>query len=133
MNLPKIKFANLKNKRIVVAIIVPAYLVTWIGGWLAHDREMANLARRLYADAEARNAESLEAELRNPRDRAYPIRLRSGGPKSEVDWVFPILPAVLISDSYYVVGPLYGKGTLKIVFYYGAGSVTLLELWGWIA
>jgi hypothetical protein len=132
MGQSRFKFGPLTRKWIL-AVVVPAYLVTWVGGWLARNREMADLAQQLYADAEARYAEYLEAELRNPRDRADPIRLRAGGTKSAVDWCVPILPAVLVSDSYYVVGPLYGKGTVKIVFYYGTGSVTLFELWGWIA
>jgi hypothetical protein len=31
------------------------------------------------------------------------------------------------------VGPLYGEGMTKIVLYYGFGSMTLVDLWGWKA
>jgi hypothetical protein len=32
-----------------------------------------------------------------------------------------------------VIGPLHARGTVKIVLYYGIGTVVLCELWGWIA
>jgi len=35
-----------------------------------------------------------------------PVRLREGGPEVGVDWCVPILPGVLLADSYYVIAPL---------------------------
>lgn len=87
----------------------------------------------MYQRAEAEKAKFLEWQRQGlvPADEVYSTELLAGGPKSAVNWCLPILPAVLLADSEYVVGPLYGSGSAKIVFYFGSGSVTLLELWGW--
>lgn len=124
---------GIQTKRRILITIVAAYLVTWVGGWIAHVREMENLARQKYSRAEVHNAEAIEAERLNPIvDRAYPIELRREGPASDVNWCLPLLPGLLLADSAYFVGPMYAKGTTKIVVYYGVGSFTALELWGWI-
>ncbi len=119
-------------KKRVRAIVVSAYLVTWIGGWYSHVCEMSGVARRLYTRAEANNAQLIEWE-RQGHEKTRPIELLPGGPKSVVNWCVPILPGVLLADSHYVVGPVFAKGSTKIVFYYGVGSSTFLELWGWIS
>lgn len=114
-------------------ILLASYLITWAGGWSAHSREMASRANHLYQRAEAEKAMFLEWQrdgLVSP-DEDYSTELLPGGPESSVSWCLPILPAVLLAESEYVVGPLYGRGSAKIVVYTGAGSVTLLELWGW--
>ncbi len=116
----------------IITVIIAAYLVTWIGGWFAHQREMSVLAQRLYNDAERTNAKFIEWE-RQGAGKVKPIELLPGGPKAGVNWCFPILPGVLVVDSSYVVGPIFGKGTTKIVLFYGFGSITLMELWGWIS
>lgn len=115
------------------AILVVSYLVTWAGGWRAHSREMASRATYLYQRVESEKARFLEWQREGlvAADEVYSTELLPGGPKSIVNWCLPILPAVLLADSEYVVGPLYGSGSAKIVLYTGAGSVTLLELWGW--
>ena len=127
------KTLGIQTKRRILITVVAAYLVTWVGGWIAHVREMENLARQKYSRAEVHNAEAIEAERLNPIvDRAYPIELRPEGPASDVNWCLPLLPGVLLADSAYFVAPMYAKGTTKIVVYYGRGSFTALELWGWI-
>jgi len=93
---------------------------------------MEHLSRQKYSRAEVHNAEALEAERLNPIARAYPIELRPEGPASDVNWCLPLLPGVLLADSAYFIGPIYAKRTTKIVVYYGVGSFTALELWGWI-
>lgn len=120
-----------RRSRFIVAIVV-AYLITWVGGWFAHQREMSVLARQLYKSAEASNAKELEWE-REGLEEAMPIKLLPNGPKAGMNWCFPLLPGVLVVDCSYVVGPLFGKGTTKIVLFYGFGSITLVELWGWIS
>lgn len=122
----------MKHRAKIISIIIVAYLVTWIGGWYAHQREMSALAQRLYKGAEANNAQQIEWE-REGRGKAMPIKLLPGGPKAGVNWCFPLLPGVLVVNSSYVVGPIFGKGTTKIVLFYGLGSITLVELWGWIS
>jgi hypothetical protein len=49
-----------------------------------------------------------------------------------VSWCVPILPGVLLANSHYVVGPLYGKGGYKLVFYYGWDSREVV-LAGWMS
>lgn len=61
------------------------------------------------------------------------LQLREEGPTTGVNWCIPLLPGVLLADSYEVLGPLHGRGMAKIVFYYGVGSVVICELWGWIS
>lgn len=107
-------------------IIVAAYDVTWIGGWHFHWKEISTEAQLRYDRTRALNAKWKEISDDQ-------VELRHGGPQYGVDWCVPILPGVLLADSFYVVGPLYGKGGLKLVLYYGFGTLTLLELYGWIA
>jgi hypothetical protein len=59
------------------------------------------------------------------------IELRQGGPATKVKWSFPLLPGVLVTDSWYSIGPLWAEGGVKLVFYYGIDSVEL-TLFGWI-
>jgi hypothetical protein len=61
------------------------------------------------------------------------LQLREGCPATGVKWCFPILPGILLADSYEFLGPLNAKGTVKIVLFYGTGSVVLCDLFGWIA
>lgn len=56
-----------------------------------------------------------------------------GGPATGVDWCFPLLPGILITNSWYQCGPLFGKGGVKLVLYYGVGSLEILALNGWIS
>lgn len=114
-------------------ILLASYLITWAGGWRAHSREMASRATHLYQRVEVEKARFLEWQRQGlvAADEVYSTELLPGGPTSLVNWCLPILPAVLLADSEYEVGPHYGRGSAKIVFYFGAGSVTLLDLWGW--
>ena len=117
-----------RKKLLIVGALL--YAVTWVGGWRAHAREVAEEAKRRYGQAVAQNNKiaggpSIDAGLE--------IELSVDGPRSGVDWCVPLLPGVLLADSYYVVGPLYGEGQTKLVLYYGFGSWTLFELWGWKA
>lgn len=94
---------------------------------------MASRATHLYQRAEAEKERFLEWQRQGlvAANEPYSTELLPGGPTSRVNWCLPILPAVLLTDSEYVIGPLYGRGSAKIVFYFGAGSVTVLELCGW--
>lgn len=62
-----------------------------------------------------------------------PIKLRENGPRTRVHWCQPVAPGFLLAHSEYVVGPLYGRGGIKIVFYYGFGSIELAMIAGWVA
>lgn len=50
-----------------------------------------------------------------------------------MNWCIPLLPGILITDSEYAVGPLFAKGSKKLVLYFGIGSVTLWEVDVWKA
>ena len=123
-----------KRRIILGAIIVTLYTVTWIGGWTMHDREVKALAQRLYDDAERHNREIERALKAQNIKEDWRRPLREGGPAAGVNWCIPILPGVLIADSYYVIAPLWGEGRGKVIVYYGLGTITILELpWGWIS
>jgi len=105
--------------------ILLLYAVTWVGGWITHAGDLESSARARYQ----------EWQSQGPADsqKQYYIELREGGPDTGVNWCIPLLPGVLLADSYEVLGPLAARGTAKIVVYYGFGSFEVCELWGWIA
>jgi hypothetical protein len=92
--------------------------------------ELNARAQRYWADAAARDR--VWEQYAVSQQVSYNPVARPEGPITHVDWCFPLLPGILVSDSSYVVGPLYGKGGVKVVLYYGIGSVELL-MWGWIS
>ncbi len=105
----------------LIAILAVCYALTWIFGWRSHAHEIEARAERLWLAADSKNREY--ATLASKTGEFYdPIRLLKNGPATSVDWCVPILPGVLIADSSYVVGPLYGKGGIKLVILYGFGS-----------
>lgn len=111
-------------------VIAALYGLTWIGGSIFHQRMLAAQAQQLYDKARARELEVAEW---NMREGSTPPRrvTRDGGPIAKVKWCLPILPGVLVVDSYYVIGPLFGKGGVSLVIYYGLGSREFLPIWGW--
>ena len=111
----------LKRRWLAATVLLTLYLLTWIGGWHSHAQEIEARAQEMAKLAAAQG------------EQGRPIGLRQGGPQTSVDWCVPILPGMLICDSYYVIAPLWGKGGVKLVLYYGFGSVELLWLWGWIS
>jgi hypothetical protein len=119
--------AIISRKWLVVLLI--AYLATWIGGWVSHSRELRSRAERYWRDAADR---SRDAELEATRQgyRFHPAA-RPGGPLTYVNWCFPVLPGILVTDSGYVIGRLYGTGGTKVVLFYGFGSVELMSIDIW--
>ncbi len=128
---PRSPAANRRRKRILWGLILLLYVVTWVGGWYTHARDMKASAQVAYRLAQERNAEQQRQEP--GRELPHYARLLEGGPKTGVNWAVPILPGVLLADSYQVIGPQYARGMVKIVLYYGVGTVVVCELWGWIA
>jgi hypothetical protein len=114
-------------------LIATLYLLTWIGGWISHARQLQTdsdarwkyLHRRLYEDDLEQGKKVDEAVLSH--------YVHPEGPTSWVSWCVPILPGLLLADSGYTVGPLSGRGGGKLVLYYGFGSIELCTLWGWAA
>jgi hypothetical protein len=72
-----------------------------------------------------------EARLTGMRPFSVPL-VHEKGPIFGVDWCVPLLPGVLLADSYYSVGPLYARGGVKIVVWYGVGSLEGPLIWGWL-
>jgi hypothetical protein len=119
------------RKWLLRGVVVLLYLVTWVGGWHTHARELEDSAQARYRLVQERNA---ERQAHEP-DARVPLwdRLREGGPATGVEWAVPLLPGVLLADSSEVLGPLNGRGTVKLLLYYGHGTAVVCELWGWIS
>ena len=103
-----------------------------MGGWVTLVSNLKAAAQARYRVAQKRNAEWLEHQKAGTELPIF-LQLREGGPATGVNWCVPILPCVFLADSYEVLGPLSGTGTIKIVFYYGVGSAVICELCGWIS
>jgi hypothetical protein len=104
------------------------YAVTWAGGWYFHVREISSEASSRFVAAKMLN-DRLFHSL--PHEGEATIRLRSGGPYSRVRWCMPLIPGFLLAESDYVVGPIYGEGGVKLILFYGMGTETLFNFWGW--
>ena len=121
------------NKRIIIAL-VSLYALTWVGGWVTHSRQIKSEARQLYAGAEKRDCEMAERFQKEGLDpHGISGHLSKSGPTAGVAWCVPLLPGVVLADSWYVIGPRWGKGGVKIVLYYGFGTKELVCLWGWVS
>ena len=115
---------------VVVAVL---YAITWVGGCVSHQRSLSARARHLYEDAQVRER-AVAAQYKQEGGIYQPRRItRDGGPIASVNWCFPLLPAILVVDSYYVVGPLYGRGGVSIILFYGFGCYQLGPIGGWIS
>jgi hypothetical protein len=112
--------------------VVLLYAATWLGGRSSHARDLETAAWAKHRRAQERNAEELAQEPPGSEVPVY-LRLREGGPVTSLNWCIPLLPGVLLVDSDEVIGPLYGRGGVKIVLYYGTGSWVVCHLYGWIA
>jgi hypothetical protein len=124
--------AMLKRKRWLVCILVLLYAGTWVGGWISHSSNLRVQAEASYRMIKRDNQE-MEMQARRYAETLHPIKLRKGGPTSGVNWCVPVLPGILIADSYYAAGPLHASGGVKIVMYYGVGSSELCTPWCWVA
>jgi hypothetical protein len=108
------------------------YVATWVFGWYAHSCEIKARAQQLWITANQRNEKYAQLAAKTGEDFS-PVELNTGGPRAGVDWCFPVLPGLLIADSEYVIGPVYGRGGVKLVLFYGIGSKELCFLSGWIS
>jgi hypothetical protein len=120
------------RRRVFWATVLVLYAVTWVGGWITHARDIQASAEARYARAQERFSEMMAEE---PPGSETPIflRLREGGPATGVDWCVPLLPGVLLADSYQVLGPLNARGGIQIVLYYGVDSMVLCHITLWLA
>ena len=115
-----------------VIVVTALYAVTWVGGYYTHKRGLARYAQRLYTEAQVFEREQTEFNIQE--GIATPRRITlDGGPFTKVKWCFPVLPGILLTDSYYVVGPLFARGGISVLLYYGLGCLQLGPIWGWIS
>lgn len=121
-----------KRRWLIAGLVLMLYLLTWVGGPSSHRREIESRAQQYWENGAAKNRQM--QQFASEHGQHYePIELLPGGPRAWVNRCFPVLPGVLLADSGYQVGRLWGKGGWKIVVFYGFGSVELVTLGGWIS
>ena len=123
-----------KRRRVLIGVVILLlYVITGVHGPRRHLADITTTAQRTHAEAvkwEEEQAELFPEEgLLESRTR----HLRPDGPSVGLKWAIPILPGVLIADSYEVIGPLWGRGGPRIVFYFGVWSFYINTPFGWIS
>src|SRR5262245_45477848 len=103
-----------RRRRVFWGTVLLLYAATWVGGWITHAQDLRASAQAQYQRAQTRNREWMADEAAGEELPIY-RRLRDGGPATRVNWCIPLLPGILLADSYQVLGPLNGRGTVKIV------------------
>jgi hypothetical protein len=113
--------SKLTLRRVVTVAVL--YTVTWIGGRYTYSRDLHRYAESLRARGQRLEADENAFASKN----GLPLRSRElfSVPRAEVNWCFPLLPGVLVADSEYVIAPLWGEGGMKIVIYYGFGTIAI--------
>lgn len=95
---PTVNRTRTRRAMVVAIVVVLLYAVTWIGGWITHARDLDACAAR---------------------DKGF---------NAGIAWCFPILPGILVADSGYTIGPKHANDGVKVVLFYGFGSVELVRL-----
>jgi hypothetical protein len=107
-----------RRKFVIAGVVGLLYVVTGLLGPRRHLADITAQADAQYARGVKREREEVQLytqEGMEPRES----RFHPGGPNVGVDWAVPILPCVLLVNSYETLGPLCGHGGLRIVFYFG--------------
>jgi hypothetical protein len=120
-----------KKKKWLGACAFGLYILTWLYGPADHARELTNRAQRLWSEAAATNERMRAPSV--PGEDIDVIEIFKDGPRASVDWCIPILPCVMLANSGYSIGPVYGRGGVKIILFYGVGSLELVTLFGWLS
>src|SRR5262245_47726812 len=121
-----------RRKVILLAVLLLLYAVTWVGGWHSHSRQLRDETEATYLTCKQHNR---EVKLFSEHTGMPPplVKMHEGGPVSRVSWCLPVLPGVLLAQSDHSIGPLLGRGGVKVILWYGVGSTELCMLGGWIA
>jgi len=117
----------LERKHFVIRILFGLYLVTWVGGWISHERALKVQAEARYQRSKQHFQEKLAELQESCLDLVFlkefaesrSTYLFPDGPKAKVNWCVPLLPFVLLSSTDCEIGPMAGGGDFNIVFYYG--------------
>lgn len=121
------------KKKVILIVIILLYAITWLGGHRTHSINLQKHAAQLYVGALFKNKEMSDLARSEGLEEPQPIVVRKDGPKSKVKWSIPIMPGVLLANSYYVNSPLWAKGGTKIVLYYGISSKVICYLTKWMS
>ena len=123
--------ARRHRRRLIWGVVLALYAATWIGGVQTHARDLEASARGRYQALQERNAERYGPDAGD----AVPIfaRLLEGGPDTGIDWSVPILPGVLLVESYEVLGPLNARGSTKLLVFGGRGFAVVRKWQTWVA
>jgi hypothetical protein len=122
-----------RKKKVILIVIILLYAITWIGGHRTHSMNLQKNATQLYVGALFKNQSMSDFARSEGLEEPDPIKLRKDGPKCEVKWSIPIVPGILLVNSYYVNGPLWAKGGTKIILYYGISSKVICYITKWMS
>ena len=120
-----------RRRWVIGGVVLALYAATWIGGVRTHARDIEASARSRYQVLEERNAKMYGPNAGD----AVPIfaRLLDGGPDTGIDWSVPILPGVLLVESYEVLGLLNARGSTNLLVFDGRGFATVWKQQSWVA
>jgi hypothetical protein len=121
-----------RRAKILFALMLVGYLVTWLGAPPLARRACTARANQLYAQAVA-DQERQKDMIRELGDDPNTLRpfVNPGGPSVRFGPAIPVLPGVLLLDNSDQIGPRYGKGHLTVFLFYGFGVHRLLEIRTW--
>ena len=122
-----------KKKKVISIVVVLLYAITWFGGHAAHSRNIREYATKQYNEARLKNQKWSDWARSEGLEEPQPIELRKDGPMYEVKWSIPIVPGILLANSYYENGPLWAKGGTKIILYYGISSKVICYITKWMS
>jgi hypothetical protein len=117
-----------RRKYVLGAVGIALYGATWVGGPPTYVRNFNSEVEDQYMAAQ-RFLERLPADSRLRESHA----LRNGAPEAVVRWCVAVLPGVLLAHSSYSVAQLNGRVGMRLVLYYGFGTVVLCDMWEWIS
>jgi hypothetical protein len=118
------------RRRVLWGLVVALFFATWVGGVRAHFGDLEASARSRYQMLQERN---VERHGPYAGDEVPPhVRLLEGGPHTGIEWSVPILPGVLIVDSYEILGPLSAHGSTKLLVFDGSGFSIVFEWREWV-
>jgi len=117
-----------------MAVLLLAYIATWIGGAISGNDDLKQKAQQAYREAERRNKEKVD-EARQEAGRIgggvdYLLPLHDGGPIVR-EWCWPLLPGVLVRHWESSIGPQGGGGGSSLELYYLFGSTKFYSFGGW--
>ena len=125
--MPADRRSRKRKPMIVFGVMIAAFAWTWLAGPGRYARDLEDRARRTWKAG----LEMEEQIHQKEAEEGLPSRkiVFPGGPYTEVRWCYPILPFVLLADSRYSIGPLWGKTGVKIVIFYGFSTADFDTPW----